>query len=132
MAIKVKPIENITRAMFIGFVIAVLIFFFTNVKINWTDPLHDGAFRFIGYFLIMATVIVLSIERPSVSKFFKALYEALQDGKLTPEEQVGLIRLAFTEFLGFWADLTQGLAGKAKLEEAKEAAENPPVPPAEK
>jgi hypothetical protein len=124
MPIKIKAVESFSRTGFIGFCVAILIFFFSNVKINWEDPWSDGAFRFVCYFIVIASVLIIGVDRPNVSKFFKALYEALSDGKLTAEEQIGLVRLAFGDIMQWWADMTQGVSAKEKQTE-----ETLPEPP---
>ena len=114
---KLKTLDAIPTKQFAGFVIALLISFFTNIdKLlgnwdqliwNWIpEPLMDFMLGFFGNTIILVLVIVFGIERPGINNFITKLIEALRDGKLTPEEKLELINALKDEFLGQWADLT--------------------------
>ena len=117
MTTKLKILDAIPRGQFLGYVIAMLIAFLTNMgKLNgdWTtfvflefpDPLWDFLLGFLANWAIITLVVMLGIERPGINHFITELMKALRDGKLSPEEKLHLINLIKDEFLGQWADLT--------------------------
>ena len=118
---KIKLNDAITKSSFIGFVVAIGIFYFMNVEIEWEWPLPPKV-KYILYVIFIALLVILEIPRPGISKFMMDVFEALNDGKLTPAEKLNLIQSAKDNLFGQWADLS---AIVAKAEE-KEKEKKPP------
>lgn len=113
---KIQLSDAITKKSFIGFVIAIFIFFAMNVDLEWEWPLPTEL-KFVLYVFMMAGLVILEIPRPGISKFMMDVFEALNDGRLTPEEKLAIIQSAKDNLFGQWADLS------AIVERKKE---NPP------
>ena len=106
---KIKLNDAITKSSFIGFVIAIGIFYFMNVdfKIEWPLPTEV---KFILYVLLTSMLVILEIPRPGIAKFMMDVFKALNDGKLTPAEKLNLIQSAKDNLFGQWADLSEIVA----------------------
>ena len=116
--VKIQLNDAITKKSFIGYMIAIFIFYFMNVDVEWTWPLASNL-KFIFYVFLMGVLVILEIPRPGISKFMVDVFEALNDGKLTPEEKLQIIQSAKDNLFGQWADLSQVVASKLKKEEEK-------------
>ena len=117
---KIKLTDAITKKAFIGFIIAIFLFFFTNVPIDWKD-IKD--WKFILYVLAVGILIILEVPRPGISAFMTDVFLALNDGKLTPVEKLQIIQSAKDNLFGQWADLSQVVAEEEKKEEEKKIPE---------
>jgi|GEM_PF-3629397 len=128
---KLKTLDAIPRNQFLGFIVAIVIAFLTNaskLEGDWSEyiylfgwkfiqqPLWSFCIGFFGNTLILTLVVVFGIERPGVNHFVTELIKALRDGKLSPEEKLHLIEILKDEFLGQWADLSNYVYGKEKIE----------------
>lgn len=109
--VNIQLNDAITKKSFIGFMIAIFIFFFMNVEVEWTWPLASNL-KFVFYVFLMGILVILEIPRPGISKFMIDVFEALNDGKLTPEEKLQIIQSAKDNLFGQWADLSQLVAKK--------------------
>ena len=106
---KIKLNDAITKSSFIGFVIAICIFYFMNVEIEWEWPLPPKV-KYILYVIFIALLVILEIPRPGISAFMMDVFKALNDGKLTPAEKLNLIQSAKDNLFGQWADLSEIVA----------------------
>ncbi len=106
---KIKLQQSIGIKAFIGFIVAINIFFITTVGIpteSWKIFIGDNRTKFLLYLDGIAILLCLGITRPSVNKFLSELILALRDFKLSAEERLHLIEILKDEFLGNYADLS--------------------------
>ena len=120
---KIKLNDAITKKAFLGFMIAIAIFYFMNIDVEWVWPLPANL-KFIVYVSLMGILVILEIPRPGIAKFMTDVFEALNDGKLTPAEKLSLIQSAKDNLFGQWADLSRLVAEEEEIEkeEKKELA----------
>jgi len=117
--VSVQLNDAITKKSFIGFVIAIFIFYFMNVEVVVAWPLPSNL-KFILYVFLIGALVILEIPRPGISMFMMDVFKALSDGKLTPEEKLQIIQSAKDNLFGQWADLSEIVAKKeTKKEEEK-------------
>jgi hypothetical protein len=112
---KIKLQQSIGIKAFIGFVVAINLFFITTVGIptdSWKIFIGDSKTKFLLYVDGISILLCLGITRPSFNKFFSELVLALRDFKLSAEERLHLIEVLKDEFLGNYADLTIEVAKK--------------------
>ena len=109
---KIQTSDAITKNAFMGFVIAIFIFFFMNVAIDWADWWHSSELKFALYVLIMAFLVIVEIPRPGIAQFLTDVFGAMNDGRLTPEEKLQLIQSAKDNLFGQWAELSAIVAQK--------------------
>jgi len=117
---KIQTSDAITKNAFVGFVIAIFVFFFMNVSIDWNDWWHSSALKFALYVLLMAFLVIVEIPRPGIAAFLTDVFGALNDGRLTPEEKLQLIQSAKDNLFGQWAELSAIVAQKEEKIEPPE------------
>ena len=115
---KIQLNDAITKKSFIGFMIAIFIFFFMNVEVEFAWPLPTPL-KFVLYVAMMGLLVILEIPRPGISKFMMDVFEALNDGKLTPTEKLAIIQSAKDNLFGQWADLSKIVAEEEEKEKEK-------------
>jgi hypothetical protein len=136
---KVVIAETVSKKAFLSFIIAIVIFMVTNVDIlvngDWTTRvwlipscLWYYLLKVLGYTFITGLLILFGIQHPGISRLIEGIQDALRDGKITPQEKLGLIMLAKDEFLGAWADLAAMVTPKSEEKEKIEPLVVPPQP----
>jgi cobalamin biosynthesis protein CobD/CbiB len=101
---KLKVNDAITMKSFVGFVIAVFVFFFMNVSFSLEWSL---SFKFLLYVTLTAMIMILGIQRPGITAFMRDVFEALNDGRIDASEKLRLIQSAKDNLFSTWAELTE-------------------------
>lgn len=123
---KLVIAEMVSRNTFLAFLVSVVIFMVTNlgmldqvserVILGFPEHIWLYILKVLGYSCLTALTILFGISHPGITKLIEGIQNALRDGKITPEEKLGLIMLAKDEFLGAWADLANMVAKKKENE----------------
>lgn len=110
-----KVRQSISRNGFIGFIVMMLFFFVMEFVFTGNDiPLEEDILvgippwvKFVLYVVGMGAVVIFSVDKPEMSKFITTVRDALEDGRITADEAVAMMRQGFFVFQGFWADVSQ-------------------------
>ena len=116
--VNLKLIDTITPKMFMGFFAAILIFFISNVRIEWWTW-TDGAFRFLVYAFIMFLLVLLGIDRPGIFSFLQKVFQIATNSKYSAVQKESLIRTAIIELVGLYTDFMEQANNEDKIEEIK-------------
>ena len=126
--------QSISRNGFIGFIIMMLFFFIMEFVVGGSVPVpiegEEGFqilpwMKFILYVTGMGIVVIVGVDKPEMSKFMQTVRDALEDGRITAEEAMAMLRQGWFVFQGFWADVSQ-IANKEEKAKVKKDTELPP------
>ena len=127
--------KSISRNGFLGFAIMLAITFFMEFVLGGNEPiiLIPPWVKFLIYVIMMTLVVIFGVQKPDMMRFLSTVRDALEDGKITADEAVAMIRQGWFVLMGFWADISQ-IANKEKKVEmdntlAGEEKKDDPDPP---
>ena len=100
-----KPNTAISRNGFIGFIIMLIITFVMEIWLTDNDkgfeiPVYA---KFIIYIIGYGMVVILGVDKPDIKKFLTTVWDAISDGKVTPDEAINIVRSAWFVLFGFFA-----------------------------
>lgn len=123
---KIVIAETVSVKAFLAFLTSVVLFMLTNLDmlrktstviiLGFPENIWLYILKVSGYSIVTALVMLFGISHPGITRLIEGIQAALRDGKITPEEKLGLIMLAKDEFLGAWADLANMVAKKKETE----------------
>ena len=130
--IKLK--EQVSRISFLSFVAAVCFYMITNAGTLVDEPtwyiwvIPSNVFMYVLkvtlYSLLTGLAIFFGVKNPSVTNLVQTIVDALQDGRLTPQEKLDIIEAAKNIFLSRYAEINEQVyIEKEKMEEPE-----PPLP----